>query len=845
MIPPIPGGAEEIRADAESPTASGPERCPLPTRFGRYTVMHRPDGSLWEIGRGGMGVTYKALDESLRREVALKLIQGNALCQPQARERFRREARMAARLTHPHVATIYDVGQENETDYYVMEFIEGEDAGARLKREGPFAWQWVLRAGEQVAQALEAAWRRDVIHRDIKPANLMLAGGEGRAFAQPFVKVIDFGLARLREPDHEADAVVTLPGIFLASLAYASPEQIEGLELDTRSDIYSLGVTLWHLLTGKLPFRGTPRQLTIAHLSKAPTTSELKGQPSVLADLLCHLLEKNPNDRPADPAHLRLAIERAWTALEGAASPGGMASPPQQAPPAARASTDGGQEAYRRLAAGKAFAETYRLTEELPVMAGRRRFRAELWTVNAKEPICLEIIDPRLWSDPATRERLGSAAQAVAAARQIGLWSCSAIACDASGELPYLIRAPTTGRTLLDQLRQGAGALGRGEIRRLLEGLPAALDSLVGTAFTPLELSPESFLVDEPGRSGARFDVLHKLFEEAEASFAPEEQTLIRTVPSSAGRSPESGPVVALARLIYDLSGGSLAAADRSGYRVVTSWDESGNGVLRRALGGEFSGCLEFWNQLHSGSAPPGLSSAVSPARPVLAETPRKRPAPSESSLGGWENHLGMRFLRAPGTEVDFSIWPTRVSDYAAFAAREEQAAGQAWRQPGFVQAPDHPVVGVNLAQAQAFCRWLSATEDRPYRLPTDAEWSAAVGLAGGEAFSGRSRRFPWGEEWPPPRDVGQYAIRGAGQANTSPVGNFRANPLGLYDLGGNVWEWCTDPEEAVAKTLGVLRGGSWNTASRALAMSSARHVAPADRAANHFGFRVVTVVRR
>lgn len=231
-----------------------------------------------------------------------------------------------------------------------------------------------------------------------------------------------------------------------------------------------------------------------------------------------------------------------------------------------------------------------------------------------------------------------------------------------------------------------------------------------------------------------------------------------------------------------------------------------------------------------------------------------------------WTNSLGMKFV--PLGNIQISVWETRVQDYEAFCA----ATGRRRDVPDFAQGPTHPVVKVNWPDAVAFCKWLTDKERdenvlearQSYRLPTDAEWSAAVGLRseGGntpEARDGKIRNeFPWGKQWPPPGGAGNYADKGAqrtrggvldnyadGFAQTAPVGSFKANALGLFDLGGNVWEWCAegyrgDSGTAPGRDWGVLRGGSWATSNRSEMQSSYRNVVDRNERDVIYGFRCV-----
>jgi Serine/threonine protein kinase len=231
-------------------------------RFGVYEIERRPDGSLYKLGHGAMGVTYRAIDTALQRKVALKIINiGIAGRSAGARERFVREARAAAALRHENIATVFQFGIREETGqcFYAMELIEGETLEERVRRAGPLDFRTTIEIAQQVASALAAAEKRGLIHRDLKPANLMLVSRDDAeqvwtlGSATPTVKIIDFGLAKaLNAP---VDPMRLTWGGFVGTPAFASPEQFEDAALDVRTDIYSLGVTLWFALTGNTIWR--------------------------------------------------------------------------------------------------------------------------------------------------------------------------------------------------------------------------------------------------------------------------------------------------------------------------------------------------------------------------------------------------------------------------------------------------------------------------------------------------------------------------------------------------------------------------------------------------------------
>jgi serine/threonine protein kinase len=277
-------------------------------RFGVYQIERHPDRSLYELGRGAMGVTYRAIDTSLQRTVALKIIKvGSGTQSADARERFMREARAAAALRHENIATVFQFGICEETGqyFYAMELIEGETLDERVRRTGPLGVRSTINIAQQVTAALAAAEKHGLVHRDLKPANLMLVSPDGetantdRKDEKRLVKIIDFGLAKaLNAP---ADPMSLTRDRFVGTPAFASPEQFEHSAVDVRSDIYSLGETLWFALTGKTPFGGhTVEEIRSAQQSNALPIEQLRAArvPTRLRSLLKSMLAVEPAARP-------------------------------------------------------------------------------------------------------------------------------------------------------------------------------------------------------------------------------------------------------------------------------------------------------------------------------------------------------------------------------------------------------------------------------------------------------------------------------------------------------------------------------------------------------------------
>jgi serine/threonine protein kinase/tetratricopeptide (TPR) repeat protein len=319
---PLPPGAEMLRqASGSSMDSFSDEAADLSLlvaehfqrRYAHFEVEIGPDGKPVELGRGAMGITYKASDTTLRRPVALKVISSRLLHNESLKNRFLREARAAASLRHPFVASIYYLGSTEASYFYAMELIEGQTLEAFIAQHGPLDMKLALEITAQIASALAAAHQAGLVHRDIKPANIILARD---SHGQLTAKVIDFGLVKFATGDIE-ESSASEPGIFLGTPRYASPEQISCGPVDIRSDLYSVGVTLWQMLTKSAPFIGTPSEVAAQHLQAPLPISKLKYFPQPVVALLTHLLEKDPKDRPQTPEDLLAVLRATQRSLAG------------------------------------------------------------------------------------------------------------------------------------------------------------------------------------------------------------------------------------------------------------------------------------------------------------------------------------------------------------------------------------------------------------------------------------------------------------------------------------------------------------------------------------------------
>jgi serine/threonine protein kinase len=924
---------------------------PESLEFEHYQLLTKTDGSLMELGRGAMGVTYKAFDTNLHCHVALKVITTNLLDSKSAADRFQREARAAAQLRHRNVASVFHLGKHDESYFYVMEFIDGETVLSRVKRDGPLDCLFGLDIAQQVACALIAAEEQQLVHRDIKPSNLMLVReSDGEILA----KVIDFGLVKSAMTDSmEVGAFATRA--FIGTPYFASPEQLDRQPEDIRSDIYSLGVTLWYMLTGKPTFMGSMASVIAQHLEKTPAFESLAILPTQVVSVLRRMLEKDKTKRIQTPAQLRMELRHC---MESLAAP----QPTTRPTPRVHENIETIELTSARMPelqpeVDSVLKNRYRLIEDVNPANPGRTFHAEDILVRMRVTVRIFVAQPVILG------RIDQEAGLIKGAAHPNF--VHVLAVEREKNFSFLVLEWLEGFPLVDLLR-ARRALTLREMLLLLKQIAPAVDA-AREANLRLEMNlrnilvhfPESFTepaanivlrcpLDEWPTFVVKMSLLARVKEfEATAGFA-QQQTIV------SDPKPQRD-VVQLGILAYELLGGK-----RGGFAPLANLSEEGNEILRKCLvpdrsfssAGDFCEALCAIATAKSGSipaAPPlpetdrlassranfspealGQSTPAGPApiprlpprsknnglliamglsallvaaglvwlfgptflnptpstlpealspKPTAAAAFRPPPQPGKP----WTNSLDMQFV--PLGNIYISAWQTRVRDFEAFvqATGYDAVGGMAsaitqngfklismsWKAPGFLQTPEHPVVGVSWADANQFCAWLTKKERaegtlatfQSYRLPTDGEWSRAAGLEheqGGtpEERSGKLKgAYPWGIAFPPPNDFGNYAgseSRAGAPSNweviagfhdafprTSPVSAFKPNANGIWCLGGNVWEWCRDKFENTMNWR-TLRGSSWATSRpEELLLSYRRGYGPLFRC-DDVGFRCV-----
>ena len=628
--------------------------------FDHYEVQTRDDGSLYELGRGAMGITYKAFDTSLRMTVALKVINATYLNSEVARQRFVREARSAAKLRHRHVASVFHLGTEGDTWFYAMEYIDGETVEALIKRQGPLAPLMALTITAQVARALNAASQVGLVHRDIKPANLMLVREDDEIVA----KVIDFGLAKTSLVGEGEDMASLSLGGFVGTPHFASPEQLEEKEIDVRSDIYSLGITLWYMLAGQAPFAGSMAQVMSQHLSKPPPFEKMESLPPAVADVLRKMLEKDPDDRFQTPNDLRKAIEDALEHSAAApAAAGGAVEDDENFDTLLETSSE--RPGETRFEVGVVLAGRYRIKEVLGETNAGRAFRA--YDGKAQRDVRVLVLHRELLDDTGActvLEREVEKLRAVQHANLLGVFDFETIE-----HSSFVVLEWTDGFSLLELLR-ARRELDAGETLALLQQAAAGVDHALGLGLGGLEFGlhqvfihfsqavQKDTLLRAPLASWPAFVL--KLYPLGFKGDLASSQTWAggqTMVEGGKAEGVELRPryIQSLAALVYELLGGTLSPVALGGasgprYTPLSTLSEEGNEVLHRALdpARSFASAQEFCTALaqldglqvrhHESSAPAApvvaRSVAPAPARPAAPAFPPPLPPAKKNGPG-------------------------------------------------------------------------------------------------------------------------------------------------------------------------------------------------------------------
>jgi len=868
------------------------------------------------LGRGGMGAVYKGRQTKLNRTVAIKLLPETFTKgedELNFAKRFEQEAQAMANLDHPAIISVHDFGETaNGQLYFVMEFVDGMDVHQYLQHHGDkLPQESALTITAHVLDALDYAHSHGIAHRDIKPANILL-NHEGR------VKIADFGLAK----KFGDAATLSTPALTLANVAVGTPDFVAPEALDSdqvpdhRADLYAVGVMLYQMLTGKLP-RGNylgPSELDAAiderldeivgKAMAADPDHRYQSAAAVRADLDLVLSHPLARVEAGERSGAIAAAVPVTTSVKGGKAVKAGSTPPKSKTPlyaglgvvalavlgiGAFVLFGGGgkQEATRPSKVESVASEpaTVPSPEVRPTPVPPAKV-AEAPKPEPPEPV---VAGPPATPAPPKPDPVAVAPQK--APEPIPTPVAAKPALPTAASPPTTEEPPTESPAAkATETKNEEPSTGHEELLTI-PGMQTRLD-----AYLTARRAQTADLADRYQRGlETRFNqaadagdlVLSKAYQEEKDRLAGLRQTLAK---------PAADPVAAVA------AAESLTALPSGAPETLVNlrgvWDGE-YAKIREDLDGKLSQSLQALEaeltrarDLEAAGAVMAYREGGIPAAAITEVTDLGANVPPATDPGSptpatgtddlaratkdapFENSLGMKFVPVPGTEVLFCIHEVRYKDYEEYAKKAKESVDSQWKNQTTdgveiqKDAGDHPVAGVNWEDTQKFCAWLSEKEGKTYRLPTDREWSRAVGIGREEDWKDDTTPaivlkvpyiFPWGDEWPPragaanysdasrqgkaPRGDAKYVDGGYddGFPTTAPVMSFEKNKLGIYDLGGNVWEWCEDWYSGENKER-VLRGASWGFAERRFLLSSYRHRHLPGRRIGDHGFRVVLV---
>ncbi len=834
------------------------------------------------LGHGGMGAVYKARQITLDHLVAIKILPPEAADDGDANfvERFKNEARTMARMNHPAIVHVHDFGETAEGQlYFIMEFVDGTDVSQMVRGSGRLPPEHALAITAHVCDALDYAHSHGVIHRDIKPANVLI-NQDGQ------VKVADFGLAKASDPSQMG---LTKSNMAMGTPDFVAPEAlISGVLVDERADLYAVGVMLYNMLTGEIPrgmFQMPSQKLNggdtrfdaiIARAMQTDREHRYQSAMEIRSDL--DAIITTPLVQAADESDVALAqsdasvpsvdssafvpatpARKPWlipAVLAGVAvlgAGGWMATKPKaegetkvvqsvSSPPKV-ASITGAD-----LASKPAPEAPTKAPDEVAPAAAPKMVAA------ASTPkMTLAVPEPKPGPAPSPEPVMKPVVQAAPASSPV----VAVVAKEAAPSVPTPPPPPIPAELAsLDQMflkLQAERVTGPfdTDVGKLNTGYLGGLDGAMTTQKAAKEFSTVLALEAEKKRFAEKHEV-PTVEEEADPD----------------AKTPE-----ALKKLfaIYREAYAKLEAKRAANLKLITDplnvkLQDLETDFTKNAKLTEAKVVHEYRESLAESLTE---TASAEPAAQTGGAPKPKTVAPMIGALkDGFTNSLGMKFMHVNGTKVLFCIHHVRRMDYAAYA--KEVPVDPSWRTKEREGVPvgqedDHPVVAVNWGEANAFCEWLSRKEGHTYRLPTDREWSYAVGVASLEKVTKSStpesmsekvpNMCPWGNTLMPPPGAANVAditykakfpasqfITGYqdGYATTSPVMKFKAGKFGLYDMAGNVNQMCEDWFNAT-KTAHVIRGSCWSDHQTNVLSSHRGKIAPEMRN-DLTGFRIVVL---
>jgi formylglycine-generating enzyme required for sulfatase activity/tetratricopeptide (TPR) repeat protein len=764
--------------------------------LGKYDILE-------ELGRGGFGAVYRVRNRDLEREEALKVLGQHRQWDPTFVRRFQREARTAARLRHPHIVTIFEVGETEGTHYISMEYLPGETLAQVIAREGALPPARLSRLIAQVAEALDYAHAQGLIHRDVKPNNVMVGPGDNAT-------LMDFGLVKaadhseLSQELYSSGAGFTSAAAAMGTPEYMAPELAEpnAAAVDYRADIYSLGVVAYQALTGHLPFSApTPVAVLRAQLDLAPPplTQWVAGLPAPISAAVLRALAKNPAERYPSAGGFAAALAEA-----------------AQRADAERTRTEkvaalytGAQDA---LAAKNWAAALAACGQVMALDANYRDVGALFDQANRG------LVKQREW-EAQQDERAAQYDQGVARLAE-GKWDEAIALLQPLANDDQVFRDADRKLAEATAAQQAEAAQRQEQIGRLYEKALLAYRTAKDHLAEILALQPDwrdpagtlDPLLDLPGSQVAVEAKVETGLGAAEAS-------------AKADGGPGSrlpwrilGPAMAGAGILLAIWGAANIArpvpAPQVIERIITQQAPTPQVIERVVTATPVSHApVSATNNSLTVPLAPGVSLELVrvPAGEFIMGSDKA------ADPQAYNDEMPQSRVTLP--EYWIGKYEVTNAQYAAFISATGHAAPPGW--PGG-QTPDgkdtYPVANLSWNDAVAFGKWASTIAGRTIRLPTEAEWEKAARGTDG-------RIYPWGNTAPDTQSANFNSSIGA----TTPVGHYPpgASPFGALDMAGNVWEWTSslyqpypyqaddDREAATGPDMRVLRGGSLDSESQ------------------------------
>jgi formylglycine-generating enzyme required for sulfatase activity/serine/threonine protein kinase len=869
----------EFSGNASAPSTAGfdPEYLKAGQRISQtFTLRSVIPSALGEFP------VWLAEDEVAGRQVALHFVPAEVAADPALRKTLKEIVRKTKNLHHDNILRVHELVEGPDWAAVVTNAYDGQSFARSLQEApgGSMEASEILHPLEIVIQTLTDVHGVPVLHGNICPADVILTSDGG-------VLLSNFGTRRavvdaLRKADVREGKY----------LCYTSPQVLGGATPTVTDDIYALGATLFELLTGKRVFEGADVEARISS-ERPPGVIELRHKLNQIGEALprnweraiAQCLSKDPSERPMNIVDLsrRLGIGGEPEVEAPAKSGGAEALPPEHM---GVAGEDLDEDHHKDEASERISAPRPLLTSFPPEKKKGSKKALALVALVAAGAISAWMGSNFLFQRPDmdldeedTTAATSTTKPAPVAEKAPDIkfnaptepGSTPDLTALRPGQLPRTKPAPLNGPdpameaspTPITPEPPTPPTVATKPPAVPVKPEPAALASATPTATTAVpqledteaasKKALEALRVKAEGvkaeaakaEAKAKAEAAQQL-KEQEASAKKEQEMLAKKEAEEIERIKAQKNTPAPVPPVMPTEPTPTANVEKSDHA-----DKAGTPAKPVAA------------KPVTAKQEPAKDAPKEPAAPAaVATVATQPPAATQQPAVSKENSLGMTFVKVG--DVQFATRGTRVKDYAQFV-QETGYPKTGWKNPGFEQTEDHPVVNVSWTDALSFCKWLTDKDraagilaaNESYRLPTDLEWSKAVGLPTEKGDSPEMRdmgiqdQYPWGTQWPPPKNAGNYtgketgaevAIAGFddGYVHTSPVGAFAPNALGIYDMGGNVWQWCMDTWNPKARSR-VLRGGSWDQGALRLSLlSSCRIHSMPDRESSNYGFRVV-----